>query len=109
MNDHGISEGNIKLPSVLSIRDIGDVYAQIRSSMAHHARVVLDVPEQASVDLSFLQLVEAARKHAEVSGKTITLARPVADSVTTVLERAGFLPFDRAEDARFWFHKENLQ
>lgn len=109
MSGQAISEGKISLPSVLSIRDIADVYAQIRISLNNHERVVLDLPAQASIDLSFLQLVEAARKQADLSGKSFSLARPVDDSVKAVLERAGFLPFDRAEDTRFWFHKETLQ
>lgn len=109
MTEPSISEGRIDLPSVLSIRDITDVAQQISNSLGSHERVVLDVPPKASIDLSFLQLMDAARKQAEVSGKTFTLARPIDDSVKTVLERAGFLPFDRAEDTRFWFHKENMQ
>ncbi len=109
MTESSISEGKVLLPSVLSIRDVADVCTQIRESLDTHTRVVLDVPPRASIDLSFLQLMDAARKQAEASGKTFTLARPVDDSVMAVLERAGFLPFDRADDTRFWFHKENLQ
>lgn len=109
MAESSNSEGKVSLPSVLSIRDIADVCLQIRNSLNTHDRVVLDVPSNASVDLSFLQLMDATRKQADALGKTFTLARPVDDSVKAVLERAGFLPFDRAEDSRFWFHKENLQ
>lgn len=109
MTEPSISEGRVSLPSVLSIRDIADVCGQIRTSLDNNGRVVIDVPPQASIDLSFLQLMDAARKQAEASGKIFTLARPIDDSVKAVLERAGYLPFEHAEDSQFWFHKETMQ
>jgi hypothetical protein len=106
MNGQNTSVEVVRLPTVLSIRDIKIAHAQIRGTLDAHDRVVLDVPPGASMDLSFLQLIESARLQAEITGKSLELAAPADEGVRAVLERAGFLPMKRPEDARFWFHEE---
>jgi hypothetical protein len=88
------------------IRNISDLYADIAWRLLSNKAVVLDVPADAEADLSFVQLVEAARVHAKSSGKSLRLSSPAGGSVLRVLERGGFLEAFSAEDAKFWLHHE---
>jgi hypothetical protein len=72
-----------------------------------HVRLALD--EDAAVDLSFVQLIESARRHAEIQGKTIRLARPAGANVRRVLERGGFLSPSAPDAAGFWLHEEAVR
>jgi MFS superfamily sulfate permease-like transporter len=93
-------------PSVLSIRNISDIHANISEFLKNSDDIVLDVPENAEADLSFVQLIEAVRRHAKNNGKAISLASPATGHILKVLERAGFLEAFDGDDTKFWLHEE---
>ena len=64
------------------------------------------IQDDASVDLSFVQMITAAQHYAQSHGKTIRLARPAAGNVRRVLERAGYLSRSAPDAVRFWLHEE---
>ena len=97
---------SISLPEVLSIRTASEVYAKIIDQFRDSNNIILSLPENAEADLSFLQLVEAARRQAKATGKTFTLSAPASGSLLKVLERAGFAEAFDHEDTKFWLHKE---
>jgi hypothetical protein len=97
---------SISLPEVLSIRNVLDLSATISSEIESKYRIILEIPSSAEADLSFVQLVESARRQAKLQGKTLTLSSPVGERILKVLERAGFVEAFTAEDAKFWLHKE---
>ncbi|CDM59136.1 MULTISPECIES: hypothetical protein [Rhizobium] len=68
--------------------------------------IVIDIPEHAEADLSFIQLIESARRQAKAQSKSITHSSPAKGNVLKVLERAGFLDAFNSDDAKFWLHKE---
>jgi hypothetical protein len=72
----------------------------------NNGSIVLEIPEKAEADLSFVQLVEAARRHAKANEKAIALAAPANGHILRVLERAGFLEAFNDEDTKFWLHEE---
>lgn len=72
-------------------------------------QVELDVGELVELDLSFLQLVHAAREWARRSGKSLRLRAPAPAPVAALLERAGFLAAPASDDLEFWFHGERPQ
>jgi len=90
----------------LTIRDIQAIHELILAAFAEKDDVCLSLPEDVAVDLSFIQLIESARTHAEIQGKTIRLARPAGANIRRVLERGGFLSPSTPDASGFWFHEE---
>jgi len=97
---------SILLPEVLSIRTVSEICSRITDEFRAKDAIAISIPESAEADLSFVQLIESARRQAKVQGKTFKLASPATGSVLKVLERAGFTEAFDQEDAKFWLHKE---
>jgi hypothetical protein len=97
---------SVLFPDVLSIRNVSDLRANIISALDSNERIVFEIPAGAEADLSFVQLVESARRQAKALGKSLTLSSPVGERLLKLLERAGFVEAFTAEDAKFWLHKE---
>lgn len=97
---------SISLPGVLSIRSVSELYSNIIDKFRNNNTITLNLPENAEADLSFLQLIEAARRQAKAAGKTFSLSAPASGSLLKVLERAGFTEAFDEEDKKFWLHKE---
>ncbi len=57
------------------------------------------------VDLSFVQLLLAARAGALQAGRRLTLVHPLPGVILDALERGGFLG-EQADDKGFWTHEE---
>ncbi|MBD1544715.1 STAS domain-containing protein [Roseibium aggregatum] len=85
------------------------MHSLLLDALAQQAEVVLDIPDGAMIDLSFLQLVQSARLQADLSDNTIRLSKGAGDELRSVLDRAGFLTNMRPEDAKFWLHEEFQQ
>lgn len=97
---------SMSLPESLNIRNISDIFSRIVSLFKNNNSVVLDIPEKAEADLSFVQLIEAVRRHADSNDKALALAAPARGQVLKVLERAGFVEAFNGEDTKFWLHEE---
>ncbi|WP_085738319.1 STAS domain-containing protein [Rhizobium sp. CIAT894] len=97
---------SINLPDVLSIRSVSELYLKFSDAFQGRDTIVIDIPESAEADLSFVQLIESSRRQAKSDGKTFKLSTPARGSVLKVLERAGFIESFDQEDAKFWLHKE---
>lgn len=100
---------SISLPDVLSIRNIAELYSRISDEFRNNNLITIAIPEGAEADLSFIQLVESARRQAKAQGKTFKLSSPVQGPVLKVLERAGILETFDQEDTKFWLHREVTQ
>ncbi|MBB4101686.1 STAS domain-containing protein [Allorhizobium borbori] len=86
-----------------NIRNIAEVYKELRAAIENSAAVELDLSTCTDADLSLVQMVEAARLQAASAGMSLTLSLPVSDAVAATLHRGGFVE-GAAEDAlRFWF------
>lgn len=93
----------------VNIRNIASMYAAITDSFQSSDSIVIDISENAEADLSFVQLIESARRHAKDQAKSIALAAPASGQVLKVLERAGFLEAFNPDDTKFWLHEEVTQ
>jgi hypothetical protein len=91
----------LEVPSSVTIRSVASFSDALRAAIAAGDSIVLDADPVAEVDLSFLQLVCAARAE---PGKAIRLAAPANPAVTALLTRAGFLTDPTDADVAFWFH-----
>lgn len=99
-------DASLTLPNTLTIKNILAVQEIILSHLADNSATILDIDAEAQVDLSFVQLVTAARKQAESRGVQLLLSRPAAGDLYDVLKRGGFLDEMTPDAAHFWLHQE---
>ena len=99
-------DASLTLPATLTIKTILSVQELILDFLNKNPAIVLDIDEAAQVDLSFVQLVTAARKQAEARARRVLLARPASGDLYDVLERGGFLDGMTPDAAHFWLHQE---
>ncbi|MCJ8056015.1 STAS domain-containing protein [Shinella curvata] len=99
-------DASLTLPTALTIRNISAVRELILDSLNNKSTTILDIDGDAQVDLSFVQLVTAARKQAEAQAARLVLARPAAGDLYDVLKRGGFLDEMTPDAAHFWLHQE---
>jgi hypothetical protein len=85
-----------------NIRVIDGIRATILEEFQIHGDLELDISQLADADVSFLQLVEAARKLAAAEGKRFRLSAPACAPLVSLLERAGFLADGNADARQFW-------
>lgn len=83
---------------------IGDLAERMRSAIADHPAVELDLGDATRADLTVIQLIEAARREAARCDRALTLAAPATPAFAALLDRAGFLTAATSADHDFWFH-----
>ena len=93
----------------LTIRNAAAIKATLAERLLVERSVSLELNPDAAVDLSFVQLVSAARIRQRHVGGELALAEPAGSRLRDVLQRAGFLEGAPAEDLKFWLHSENAQ
>lgn len=94
----------INVPGSVTVRSVAEFGGQLSTAFDSHADVMLDLAALAELDLSFVQLVHAARSHRDNAGGTLRLAGPANEAVAALLGRAGFLTDPDPADVDFWFH-----
>jgi DNA-binding MarR family transcriptional regulator len=104
-----VKEDRISLPSALTMRAITSTHAQILAFLDENPSATIEFEEEPQVDISFIQLIEAARIYASTQGKTIALSKPANGALLETLRRSGFLEGMSAEDAYFWLHQGDIQ
>lgn len=97
------------LPPNLTVRAIGAIRQEMLQLIDKNRSTTIAFGDDCQVDISFVQLMEAARIYAVSTGKNIALAEPANGPVLDVLERSGFLEGMSADDATFWLHQGGIQ
>ncbi|MBB4954829.1 hypothetical protein H4S14_002607 [Agrobacterium vitis] len=98
----------VTLSSPLTIRTVEATKDVILAGFSATGSLIVDVPDDAECDLSFVQLMESARMLAQTDGKDFTLQRPASGGLLSVLERGGFLTETDPSDRFFWLHERQL-
>jgi anti-anti-sigma regulatory factor len=88
--------GEVTISNIVAARD--DLAAAFRESDP----VTVDVTSVNEADLTFIQLIESARRKAAETGHDFRLRRPAGGAVLEVLRRGGFLDDENSERAKFW-------
>jgi len=91
------------------LKTIGDISDRLRTAVAEHDNISLDLDGVTHIDLSIVQLIESARRHVADTGGSLTLARPAPAPLAALLDRAGFLNSASPADMTFWFHGDSPQ
>ncbi len=92
-----------------TISNIAVTYEIIASTIAHNEDVTIDVSSLSEVDLTFVQLIESARRAAAERGRTIRLRTPAQGALLQVLQRGGFLDPEDQERSDFWLQGTSVQ
>lgn len=90
----------IEFVGELTIKNIADAHRDLAAALTGAGAVQAQVAEDATVDLTFVQLIQSARRTARETGAAFGLAAPAAGQLRETLERGGFLA--APEDRQFW-------
>lgn len=86
-----------------NVRTIPQHHETLRQTLQQNKAVELNLTGIEDYDLTFFQLIEAARRFAASTGKKIALSAPASSPLREDLLRGGFL--SAAEDRAFWLHE----
>jgi ABC-type transporter Mla MlaB component len=106
MTEDIATEGRLVLDGALTMRTAEAVCTTLRGALAANPSVMVDCTGAADVDLSFIQLLLAARASARQANKTVTLVAAPDGPLLDALTRAGFRVTheDHTEPAQaYWF------
>ena len=87
----------------VTISNIGAARDDLDAALREDGPVVVDIVSVDETDLTFIQLIESARRKAAGTGRDFRLRHPAGGAVLEVLRRGGFLDDDEtSERAKFW-------
>lgn len=86
----------------LTIRGVAGLHNQLIEAIGGNSSVVAQISEDAAIDLTFIQLMEAARRAAAESGVDFTLAEPARGALREALQRGGFIGEADVGRRQFW-------
>ena len=87
-----------------TIPHAADAWTRLTEALAGGGDLCVDVADVTGADLSFVQLIEAARTAWARQGSALRLAAPADGALRDVLDRGGFLDGSDAERLDFWTH-----
>lgn len=99
----------IRMHPKLCVSDAHASYSILVEAMRGSSGIQLSIPADATVDLSFLQIIEAARLRANEQGKSLSLLEPASGELRRALDRSGLLTDAAISDRSFWLHEETTQ
>nr|WP_295111113.1 STAS domain-containing protein [uncultured Caulobacter sp.] len=97
-----IGEKAISFAGEVTISNISEVHEQLGALLREQGGVVIDVEDLTKTDLTFVQLLESARRKASENGVALSLNKPAAGALLEVLRRGGFLDDEISDRAKFW-------
>lgn len=86
----------------VTISNIETAYADLGATLRQDGAVVMDLSGVTDADLTFVQLIESARRKAVETGRGLALRHPADGAVLEVLQRGGFLDDETSDRAKFW-------
>ncbi len=95
----------IALEGRLGLRDVRATHKRLDEAMNAAAEIDVDLGAVTEIDVSHIQLLAAARKSAEQSGRTLRLNAPAGGAFHAAVVRIGLLGADggcRRPDENFW-------
>jgi hypothetical protein len=97
----------VEFSGELTLKTIAGAHERLGEALAGGAPVTAAVDADAVVDLSFVQLLLAARRTAREAGGEFALARPAAGGLLETLTRGGFV--ETADQRAFWLGETGEQ
>lgn len=100
MPEESASETTVALDGDWTVSTIAEQYNNFLSAYNRADVLTLDVSAIGEIDLTFLQLMEAARLSAAASKKRLALSAPAEGKLQELLQNGGFL--HEAKARAFW-------
>lgn len=94
------------LSGLLTVGTVSAGKAALLAAAERSDVAVIEIADTSPVDVSGIQLIDAARHYATHLGKSITLAAPASGKLLDLLQAAGFLEKADAETRTFWMQGE---
>jgi hypothetical protein len=91
---------SLELAGDLSIRGIDAAHGLLANAFKEDGDVLVSIADDAIVDLTLVQTMEAGRKTARDAGRSFRLATPASGALLETLGRGGFL--ESPGDRDFW-------
>jgi len=91
----------VTLSGAIDVRSIEEACEKIKQASGP-AGLEVDLSGVTDIDLTFVQLIESARRGAADSGTSIRLSAPASGFVLETLQRGGFLSDPPDERTLFW-------
>jgi hypothetical protein len=95
-------KNTISFTGEVAISNIGAARDDLDAALRQDGPVVVDIAAVDETDLTFIQLIESARRKAAATGRDFRLRHPAGGAVLEVLRRGGFLDDQTSERAKFW-------
>jgi len=92
----------IEFKGTMTIRNVDATRSRLLDALAEGSLIELDCTAVEEADLSFIQVLLAARSGAIRMGKTLRLAAPAQGALRGALERGGFVGGSTAGEDQFW-------
>ncbi len=92
----------LKFSGVIDVRSIQKPFQAIKKAAASGRDIQIDLAAVTEIDITFVQLIESARRSAAQAGTGISLAKPATGMVLETLQRGGFLPDPPDARTQFW-------
>jgi hypothetical protein len=92
----------ISFAGEVTISNIGAAYQDLDAALRENDPIIVDITSVDETDLTFIQLIESARRKAAETGRDFRLHHPAGGAVLEVLRRGGFLDDETSERAKFW-------
>lgn len=93
----------VDITGAANVQTITEIHRELLQGLQQNRAVELQLGSAADIDLTFVQLVESARRYAAAEGKTVALSEPATPGFREILQRGGFLA--AAADRAFWLHE----
>jgi anti-anti-sigma regulatory factor len=95
----------VLLEGSITIAGMADAHQALLAAMATDGSLTIDIGGVSEADLTFVQLIEAARRSAAKAGRSIALTAPATGPVHEVLRRGGFLDPADTDRINFWLQE----
>jgi len=92
----------IRFSDNVTISNISDARDLLVAGLENNSSVTIELDGLEEADLTFVQLIESARRSAAESGLSIQLRQPAQGAVLQVLQRGGFLDPEDRDRTDFW-------
>jgi len=86
----------------VTISNISDAHDILCAALARNNSITIEIDGLEEADLTFVQLIESARRSAAEGGYSIQLRQAAQGAVLQVLQRGGFLDPDDRDRKDFW-------
>jgi len=99
----------IRFSNNVTISNISNAHDILCVAIAHNNSIIIELDGLEEADLTFVQLIESARRSAAEDGRSIQLSRAADGAVLQVLQRGGFLDPEDRDRTNFWLQGANPQ